>query len=129
MEIYVHKINFIRLFSAVLNIIVQNRKPCKYPSSIEWISRWWFIHAMKRYPVTACIKLLSTCQYRRKSEATKRKKPDTPPERLFADLVLVAKSCPTLCNPVDCSLPGSSVHGIFQARIPEWVAISSSRGY
>ena len=35
----------------------------------------------------------------------------------------------TLCNPVDCSLPASSVHGIFQARMFEWVAISSSRGY
>ena len=33
-----------------------------------------------------------------------------------------------LCNPIDCSLPGSSVHGIFQARILEWVAISFSRG-
>ena len=33
------------------------------------------------------------------------------------------QSCPTLCNPIDCSLPGSSVHGIFQARILEWVAI------
>ena len=32
----------------------------------------------------------------------------------------VAQSCPTLCNPMDCSLPGSSVHGIFQARVPEW---------
>ena len=41
---------------------------------------------------------------------------------------LVAKSCRTLCNPVDCSLPASSVHGIFQARMFEWVAISSSRG-
>ena len=40
----------------------------------------------------------------------------------------VAQSCPTLCDPVDCSLPGSSVHGIFQARILEWVAISFSRG-
>ena len=40
----------------------------------------------------------------------------------------VAQSCPTLCNPMDCSLPGSSVHGIFQARIQEWVAISFSRG-
>ena len=39
----------------------------------------------------------------------------------------VAKSCPTLCDTMDCSLPGSSVHGIFQARILEWVAISSSR--
>ena len=37
----------------------------------------------------------------------------------------VAQSCPTLSDPMDCSLPGSSVHGIFQARILEWVAISS----
>ena len=36
----------------------------------------------------------------------------------------VAQSCPTLCDPVDCSPPGSSVHGILQARILEWVAIS-----
>ena len=36
-----------------------------------------------------------------------------------------AQLCPTLCNPMDCSLPGSSVHGIFQARILEQVAISS----
>ena len=37
----------------------------------------------------------------------------------------VAQSCPTLCEPVDCSPPGSSVHGILQARILEWVAIPS----
>ena len=36
---------------------------------------------------------------------------------------LVPQSCPTLCNPMDCTLPGSSVHGILQARILEWVAI------
>ena len=42
-------------------------------------------------------------------------------------VILVAQSCPTLCDPVDCSLPGSSVHEIFQARILEWVAISFSR--
>ena len=40
----------------------------------------------------------------------------------------VAKLCPTLCDPMDCSLPGSSVHGISQARILEWVALSFSRG-
>ena len=40
----------------------------------------------------------------------------------------VAQLCPTLCNPMDCGPPGSSVHGIFQARILEWVAISFSRG-
>ena len=42
--------------------------------------------------------------------------------------VKIAQSCPTLCDPMDCSLPGSSVHGISQARIMEWVAISFSRG-
>ena len=42
--------------------------------------------------------------------------------------VLVAHSCPTLCRPMDCSSLGSSIHGIFQARILEWVAISFSRG-
>ena len=36
--------------------------------------------------------------------------------------------CPTLCNPMDCSPPGSSVHGILQARIQEWVAVPSSKG-
>ena len=35
----------------------------------------------------------------------------------------VAQFCPTLCNPMDCSLPRSSIHGIFQARVLEWVAI------
>ena len=40
----------------------------------------------------------------------------------------VAQSCPTLCDPMDCSLPGSSVHGIFQAIVLEWIVISFSRG-
>ena len=40
----------------------------------------------------------------------------------------VAQSCLTLCDPMDCSLPGSFLHGIFQARVLEWVAISFSRG-
>ena len=39
----------------------------------------------------------------------------------------VAQSCPTLCDPMDCSLPGSSVHGIFQARVLEWIVISFSK--
>ena len=39
----------------------------------------------------------------------------------------VAQLCLTLCNPMDCSLPGSSVHETFQARVLEWVAISFSR--
>ena len=42
--------------------------------------------------------------------------------------ILIVQSCLTLCDPVDCSPPGSSVHGILQARILEWVAMPSSRG-
>ena len=38
-----------------------------------------------------------------------------------------AQSCPTLCNPIDCNLPGFSVHGVLQTRILEWVAIPFSR--
>ena len=40
----------------------------------------------------------------------------------------VTQSCPTLCDPMDCSPPGSSVHGILQGRILEWGAISFSKG-
>ena len=55
-------------------------------------------------------------------------------EEIFANhvsdkvVVLVAQSCLTLCDPMDCSLPGSSVYGILQARILEWIAIPFSRG-
>ena len=42
--------------------------------------------------------------------------------------VLISQSCLTLCDPTDCSPPGSSIHGILQARILEWVAIPFSRG-
>ena len=41
----------------------------------------------------------------------------------------VAQSCPTLCDPMDCSLPGSSVHGIFQARVLECGAIAFSNAF
>ena len=40
----------------------------------------------------------------------------------------VTQSCPTLCDPMDCNLSGSSIHGIFQARVLAWIAISFSRG-
>ena len=41
---------------------------------------------------------------------------------------LIAQSCPILCDPMDCSPPGSSVHGILQARILEWAAMPSFQG-
>ena len=48
--------------------------------------------------------------------------------RCCLNVCSVTQLCLTLCDPLDCSPPGSSVHGILQARILEWVAISSSRG-
>ena len=48
--------------------------------------------------------------------------------RVLCVYVLVSQSCLTLCDSMDCSPPGSSVHGILQARILEWVAIPFSRG-
>ena len=55
----------------------------------------------------------------------------TEPRALKAESVLcvrakLLKSCPTRCDPMDCSPPGSSVHGILQARILEWVAVPTS---
>ena len=47
---------------------------------------------------------------------------------VYAHACSVAQPCPTLCDPMGCSPPGSSVHGFSQARVLEWVAISSSRG-
>ena len=44
---------------------------------------------------------------------------------LLVIVALIPQSCPTLCDPVDCNPPGSSVHGILQARIREWVAFPS----
>ena len=45
----------------------------------------------------------------------------------YSVLYLISQLCPTVCDPMDCNLPGSSVHGILQARKPEWVAMPSSR--
>ena len=55
--------------------------------------------------------------------------PLVPPGKPYTKLAAkTLQSCPTLCDPIDGSPPGSSVHGILQARILEWVAISSFRG-
>ena len=66
----------------------------------EPISTYWDIHDSKMYYIIS----INVCE------------------------VKVAQSCPTLCDPTDCSPPGSSVHGILQARVPEWVSVPFSRG-
>ena len=65
----------------------------------------WFTHAAIAEETTGFLRQNSICQF-----------------------CVCAQSCPTVHDPLDCSPPGFSVHGIFQARILEWVVISSSRG-
>ena len=66
----------------------------------------------------------------RRSYRQKFSKLVTPENKLFSaeSESEVAQLCSTLCDPMDYSLSGSSIHGIFQARVLEWVAISFSRG-
>ena len=54
--------------------------------------------------------------------------PQSPRQWAGAAVCLAAQWCPTLCDPMDCSPPGSSVHGILQARTLEWVTMPFSRG-
>ena len=49
-------------------------------------------------------------------------------ENIYIHMCVHAQSCPTLCDPMNCSPPGSSIHGISKASILDWVAISFSRG-
>ena len=80
-------------------------------------------------PPNSCVLLLTGEVMRIKTVPTSRLSWDS--FHLMYDAYgcsLVAKSCLTLCDPMDCSPPGSSVCGILQARILEWVAIPSSRG-
>ena len=74
----------------------------------SWNSHTHFLHIIGHNQATWSRKLGGTCLLESESE--------------------VSQLCPTLCHPMDCSLQHSSVHGIFQARVLEWVAISFFRG-
>ena len=98
---------------------------CRQPSS-PWVFKWSFL------PLYLCLHflffglgftliILFSLNYLFKDPVFKKLS-------LSEVLSEVPQSCPTLRNPMDCSLSGSSVHGIFQARMLEWIAISFSRG-
>ena len=61
-----------------------------------------------------------------KKTVSKMKRQPSEWEKIIANESEVAQSCPTLRDPMDCSPPGSSIHGTFQARVLEWVAIAFS---
>ena len=84
-------------------------------AQISSMKNQWLIHTMKTYSKRDVTERLSW----------------SPSFKIPTGKDVHAKSsqlCSALCDPIDCSLPGSSVHGILQARTLEWVAISSSRG-
>ena len=99
-----------------------------------YTSFWRF----KRRNYFSAIVLRSLCSWEVSAKGTSQLLKTTyvicswPPSFIFKPVsevkVLIAQSYPTLCDPVDCSPPGSSVHGILQARILEWAAIRFSRG-
>ena len=84
-----------------------------------------------KYDTNELIYKTETHRHRKQTYGYQRRKMagmDKLKTRVTQCIVLVTESCTTLCDPMDCSLPGFSVCGILQARILEWVAISFSRG-
>ena len=88
----------------------------------------WLIHVnVWQKPLQYC-KVISLQLIKKKKRKKERKKEKEYVLSIAMLIVKVARSCPTVCNPLDCSLPVSSVHGISQERIMEWDSISFSRG-
>ena len=90
-------------------------------ASILWHSAFFIVQLSQSYMTTAKTIALTTQTFAGKAMSLLF-------NMLSESESEVAQSYPALCNPMDCSLPGSSLHGILQARVLEWVAISFSRG-
>ena len=116
------------MFIAALFIIARTWKQPRCPSADEWISKLWYIYTMKYY--LAIIKNTFESFLMRwmklepiiQSEVSQKKNTNIGSVQFSS----VTQSCPTLCDPIDSSPPGSPVPGILQARTLEWVAISFS---
>ena len=120
------KISFVRPNIPVLNYVFFFKD---WPKDFsQWT--WWRSVIQKAHPVSKRMCLWSCARHSQRSNM------ECLSVTLKANLMLlksereseVAQSCLILCDPVDCSPPGSSVHGICQARTLEWVAIPFSRG-
>ena len=77
---------------------------------------------------TLVLLLLLIHQLHLRSSGIRSRRLETPELERKESESEVAQSCLTLCDPMNCSLPGPSIHGIFQARVLEWEAIAFSRG-
>ena len=134
-----------------LNKICSFLLACLYPGQFSWLECTLYFHTSEPYPFSglahiepAAAKLLSRFSHVRLcatpwTAAHQASRPwDSPGKNtgVGCHFLLqcmkvkseseVSQSCPTLCDPMNCSLPGSSVHGIFQARLLKWGAIAFS---
>ena len=103
-------------FIETLFTIARTWKQPRCPSADEWIRKLWYIYTMEYY---SAIKKESIWISSNEVDETGAYYTEWKESE-------VAQSCPTLCNPMDCSPPGSSIHGIFHARVLEWGAIAFS---
>ena len=94
----------------------------------EWINKISSGHTIKYYSALKRAILTHATTWM-KLENTKWNRPDTKGQILYAAAAKPLQSCPTLCDPIDGSPPGSPVPGILQARTLEWVAISFSNAW
>ena len=108
-----------------------NTAPCHFNHNwnLKWVIALSFWHSVILHsPCQYIFVSFKHCIFRKSSSTQKTRITAIAPLLLrfvfFSFSCVVTKSCPTLCNPMDCSLPGSSAHGIFQARILEWIVIS-----
>ena len=116
------------MFMAALFTIARAWKQLRCPSEDKWMRKPWYIYTMEYYSaikknrfesVLIMWMKLKPIIWREVSQKEKH-------QYSIESESEASQSCPTLCNPMDCSLPGSSILGIFQARVLEWVASAFS---
>ena len=113
--------SYAKLHRAALFTRAEAKKQPKCLSIEEWIKTWYIYTTCIRNTVCAVLSQPAVCDPRVYGIPCVH-------HGMPCVLCSVSQPCATLCDPMDCCPPGSSVRGIFQARILEWVAISSSRG-
>ena len=128
-ETRIERDTYVPVFIAALFIVARTWQQPRCPSADEWIRKLWYIFTMEYYSAVKKNTFESVLMRWMKlepiiqSEVSQEKKT---PKQYAAAAAKSLQSCPTLCDPMDCSLLGSSVPGILQARTLEWVAISFS---
>ena len=128
------------MFIAILFRIAKNRKQVRCPSISRWLNTCWYASAVAVVQSLLLLRHVSRVQLCNPIDGSPPGSHpwDSPGKNtgVGCHFLLqcmkvrseseVTQSCPTLRDPIDCSLPGSSDHGISQARVLEWVAIAFS---